>query len=120
MRSRFLALRIRPANRDITPARDGSLPQAWLLAEWPTGTDEPTDYWISTLDPDTPLKELVRLAKIRRRIEHNYRELKTGLGLNHFEGRSWTGWHHHATLVSAAHLFITTLRLTSPKASGQG
>ena len=120
MRSRFLALRIRPANRDITPANDGSLPQAWLLAEWPTGAKEPTDYWICTLDPGTPLKELVRLAKIRWRIEHDYRELKTGLGLDHFEGRSWTGWHHHATLVSAAHLFITTLRLTNPKASGQG
>ena len=120
MRSRFLAVRIRPANRDILPADDGSLPQAWLLAEWPTGTHEPTDYWISTLDPDTPLKELVRLAKIRWRIEHDYRELKTALGLDHFEGRSWTGWHHHATLVTAAHLFITTLRLTNPKASGQG
>jgi len=120
MRSRFRALRIRPANRDITPADDGSLPQAWLLAEWPTGAEEPTDYWISTLDPDTPLKELVRLAKIRWRIEHDYRELKTALGLDHFEGRSWTGWHHHATLVSAAHLFITTLRLTNPKANGQG
>lgn len=120
MRSRFLALRIRPANRDITPADDGSLPEAWLLAEWPTGAEEPTDYWISTLDPDTPLKELVCLAKIRWRIEHDYRELKTVLGLDHFEGRSWTGWHHHATLVSAAHLFITTLRLTDPKASGQG
>jgi len=119
MRSRFLAVAIRPANRDITPADDGSLPQAWLLAEWPTGADEPTDYWISTLDADTPLKELVRLAKIRWRIEHDYRELKTGLGLDHFEGRSWTGWHHHATLVSAAHLFITTLRLTNPKATGQ-
>ena len=87
---------------------------------WPTGANEPTDYWIATLDPDTPLKELVRLAKIRWRIEHDFRELKTGLGLDHFEGRSWTGWHHHATLVTAAHLFITTLRLTNPKASGQG
>jgi SRSO17 transposase len=88
MRSRFLALRIRPANRDITPADDGSLPEAWLLAEWPTGAAEPTDYWISTLGPDTPLAELVRLAKIRWRIEHDYRELKTALGLDHFEGRS--------------------------------
>jgi SRSO17 transposase len=120
MRSRFLALRIRPANRDIIPADDGSLPEAWLLAEWPTGAEEPTDYWISTLSPDTPLKELVRLAKIRWRIEHDYRELKTVLGLDHFEGRSWTGWHHHTTLVSAAHLFITTLRLTNPRATGQG
>jgi SRSO17 transposase len=76
MRSRFLALRIRPANRDNTPADDGSLPEAWLLAEWPTGADEPTDYWISTLSPDTPLKELVHLAKIRWRSEHDYRERK--------------------------------------------
>ena len=57
MRSRFLALRIRPANRDIPRADDGTLPEAWLLAEWPTGAEEPTDYWISTLAPDTPLKE---------------------------------------------------------------
>ncbi|MFF4621983.1 transposase [Nonomuraea jabiensis] len=57
------------------------------------------------------LRELVRLAKIRWRIEHDYRELKTGLGLTHFEGRSWTGWHRHVTLVSAAHLFLTELRL---------
>lgn len=120
MRSTFLAVAIRPANRDITPADDGSLPKAWLLAEWPTDAAEPTDYWISTLSPDTPLTDLVRLAKIRWRIEHDYRELKTALGLDHFEGRSWLGWHHHATLVTAAHLFLTTLRLTHPKADGQG
>jgi SRSO17 transposase len=92
----------------------------WLLAEWPTGADEPTDYWLSTLPGDIPLPELVRLAKIRWRVEHDYRELKTGLGLDHFEGRSWLGWHHYATLVTAAHLFLTTLRLADPKASGRG
>ncbi|WP_216917605.1 IS701 family transposase [Nocardia noduli] len=119
MRSRFLALRVRPANRNVTRDNDGSLPETWLLAEWPTGAGEPTDYWLSTLPIDTPITELVRLAKIRWRIEHDYRELKTGLGLDHFEGRSWLGWHHHATLVTAAHLFITTLRLTAPKADGQ-
>jgi len=64
---------------------------------------------------DTPIKTLVRLATMRWRIEHDYRELKTGLGLAHFEGRSFTGWHRHATLVTAAHLFITRLRLTRPK-----
>ncbi|GAA3599792.1 hypothetical protein GCM10022419_099690 [Nonomuraea rosea] len=64
------------------------------------------------------LRELVRLAKIRWRIEHDYRELKTGLGLAHLEGRSWMGWHRHVTLVSAVHLFRTELRLTSPKAAG--
>ena len=118
MTSRFIALRIRPANRDIPRADDGSLPAEWLLAEWPTGATAPTDYWLSTLPEDTPVKELVRLAKIRWRIEHDYRELKTGLGLAHFEGRTFAGWHHHMTLVTAAHLFITTLRLTRPKAVG--
>jgi len=119
MRSRFVALRIRPANRTIPRDEDGVLPQAWLLAEWPTGVAEPTDFWLATLPEDTPIAELVRLAKIRWRIEHDYRELKTGLGLDHFEGRSWLGWHHHVTLVTAAHLFITTLRLTDPKAVGR-
>lgn len=112
-RSRFLALRIRPASRDVTPAPDDHLPEAWLISELPASTDEPTDYWIATLHAGTPLKELVRLAKIRWRIEHDYRQLTAGLGLDHFEGRSWIGWHHHATLVSAAHLFLTTLRLTA-------
>jgi SRSO17 transposase len=118
MRSRFLAMRVRPANRNIPRAEDGSLPDCWLLAEWPPGEPKPTDYWLSTLPLDTPIKTLVRLAKIRWRIEHDYRELKTGLGLTHFEGRSWTGWHRHVTLVSAAHLFLTELRLTDPQALG--
>jgi SRSO17 transposase len=118
MRSRFLAIRVRPANRNIPRAEDGSLPECWLLAEWPPGQPKPTDYWLSTLPLDTPIKTLVRLAKIRWRIEHDYRELKTGLGLTHFEGRSFTGWHRHVTLVTAAHLFLTELRLTHPKATG--
>ncbi|MEV2221784.1 transposase [Nocardia vinacea] len=116
MTSRFTAIRVRPANRTLTPAAVGTLPETWLIAEWPTGTKEPTDYCLSTLPADTPIAELVRLAKIRWRIEHDYRELKDALGLDHFEGRSGLGWHHHAT---AAHLFLTTLRLTSPKVRGQ-
>ena len=100
MTSRFIALRVRPANRDL-PRDDGSLLAEWLLAEWPAGAPAPTDYWLSTLPESTPLKELVRLAKIRWRIEHDYRELKTGLGLAHFEGRTHAGWHHHMTLVTA-------------------
>ena len=118
MKSRFIALRVRPANRDLPCSDDGSLPVEWLLAEWPTGAPTPTDYWLSTLPVSTPLQELVRLAKIRSRIEHDYRELKTGLGLAHFEGRTYAGWHHHMTLVTAAHLFITGLRLTRPQAGG--
>lgn len=118
MKSRFIASRARAANRDLPRGDDGSLPREWLLAEWPTGAPAPTDYWLSTLPEITPLKELVRLAKIRWRIEHDYREVKTGLGLAHFEGRTYAGWHHHMTRVSAAHLFITGLRLTRPKAVG--
>lgn len=118
MKSRFLMLRVRPASRHIAPGEDGTLPEAWLIAEWPPGATEPTDYWLSDLPPNTPARTLVRLAKIRWRIEHDYRELKTGLGLSHFEGRSFPGFHHHATLVSAAHLFITRKRLATPKATG--
>jgi SRSO17 transposase len=115
MRSRFMAVRVRPANRDIPRADDGALPTCWLLAEWPPGEDEPTDYWLSTLPVTTSLKTLVRLAKIRWRIEHDYRELKTGLGLDHFEGRSYPGWHRHVTLTALAQAFCTLLRL-DPKA----
>jgi SRSO17 transposase len=126
MRSHFLALRVRPAGvraRRLAQAAataehgqwDGVLPEATLLAEWPDGTEAPSDYWLSSLPTSTPLTELVRLAKIRWRIEHDYRELKHGLGLDHFEGRSWAGWHHHVTLVTAAHAFLTEQRL-APKA----
>jgi SRSO17 transposase len=115
MQSRFLALRVRPANRDIPRNPDGTLPECWLIAEWPPGKPEPTDYWLSTLPVDTPLRELVRLAKIRWRIEHDYRELKDGLGLDHFEGRSYIGWHRHVTLTTIAQAFCTLLR-NDPKA----
>lgn len=119
MTSRFTARRVRPANRNLPREADGSLPECWLLIEWPEDAAEPTDYWLSTLPDATPITELVRLGKIRWRIEHDYRELKHGLGLDHFEGRTWLGWHHHTTLVTAAHLFITTQRLTAdPKAAG--
>src|SRR3954471_22132239 len=118
MTSHFLALRVRPAGRRPTGrlAHDGSLPAVWLLAEWPPEAAEPTDYWLSSLPEDIDLAELVRLAKIRWRIEHDYRELKTALGLDHFEGRTFAGWHRHVTLVTAAQLFLTTLRI-DPKAA---
>jgi SRSO17 transposase len=115
MHSRFLALRVRPANRDIPRNPDGSLDACWLLVEWPPGEREPTDYWLSNLPADTPLRTLVRLAKIRWRIEHDYRELKDGLGLDHFEGRSYLGWHRHVTLTVLAQAFCHLLRL-DPKA----
>jgi SRSO17 transposase len=119
MTSCFLAIRVRPASRHITREADRSLPACWLLAEWPPHAGEPTDYWLSTLPEDTPLGELVRLAKIRWRVEHDYRELKTGLGLDHFEGRSFTGWHRHVTLAALAQAFCTLLR-TDPKAPAPG
>jgi SRSO17 transposase len=118
MRSRFIALRVRPANRNIPRGTDGSLPECWLLAQWPPGEPEPTDYWLSTLPADSRLRDLVRLAKIRWRIEHDYRELKDGLGLDHFEGRSFTGWHRHVTLTAVAQAICTQLRHT-PKAPAQ-
>ncbi len=125
--SRFAAVRVRPAGKAVErPIKaaasaeygwwDGVLPDCWLLAEWPAGAEAPSEYWLSNLPPDTPIDELVRLAKVRWRIEHDYRELKHGLGLDHFEGRSWPGWHHHITLVTAAHAFLTEQRL-APKAS---
>jgi SRSO17 transposase len=113
MRSRFIALRVRPANvclRRAAAHAQTELPVRWLLAEWPAGAEVPTDYWLSSLSADTPLAELVRLGKLRWRIEHDYRELKDGLGLDHFEGRSYRGWHHHVTLVSVAHAFLTLER----------
>ena len=116
LRSHFLAIRIRPANRDIPRAADGSLPEQWLIAEWPPDQPEPVKYWLSNLPARTPLKTLVRLAKIRWRIEHDYRELKTGLGVDHFEGRSFVGWHRHVTLTVLAQAFCTLLRL-DPKAA---
>jgi SRSO17 transposase len=117
-RGRFLALRVRPAG--VTPRRQarqdgGELPVRWLLAEWPVGKATPTKYWLSSLPETTPLVELVRLARSRWRVEQDYRELKGALGLDHFEGRGWPGWHHHVTLVSVAHGFLTLERLRRPK-----
>ena len=117
-RGRFLALRVRPAG--VTPRRlarhnGEELPVRWLLVEWPQGKAEPTKYWLANLPEATPLVELVRLARSRWRVEQDYRELKGGLGLDHFEGRGWSGWHHHVTLVSVAHGFLTLERLRHPK-----
>jgi len=119
MTSHFLAIRVRPANRDIPRGPDGTLPDCWLLAEWPPEADEPANYWLSTQPADTPIAELARLAKIRWRIEHDYRELKTGLGLGHFEGRSYLGWHRHVTLAVLAQAFCTMIR-TDPKVPAPG
>ena len=113
-----MALEVRPANIQLrnNANRNGEeIPVCWLLCEWPGGKDEPTKYWLSTLPADTPLKTLVKLAKLRWRIEHDYRELKDALGLDHFEGRTYRGWHHHVTLVSIAHAFLTLERTRRPQ-----
>jgi SRSO17 transposase len=95
-----------PAAAPRARETDTELPARWLLAEWPQGAEEPVKYWLSNLPADTPLARLGGLAKIRWRIEHDYRELKDALGLDHFDGRSYRGWHHHVTLVSVAHAFL--------------
>lgn len=109
--SSFIALRVRPAN-SAQRDEDGVLPERWLLAEWPDGKDEPVKYWLSNLPADTPIDRLVHLAKLRWRVEHDYRELKQCLGLDHYEGRSYRGLHHHLTCVTVAHAFLTCCRLT--------
>jgi SRSO17 transposase len=109
--SRFAAVRIRCAHQ----AYAAPSAEQWLLIEWPRGEAEPTKYFLSTLPLDTALKELVRLAKLRWRIERDYQELKQELGLGHFEGRSWRGFHHHATLCIAAYGFLLAQRLAAPK-----
>jgi SRSO17 transposase len=105
---RFAALRVRPAHRDYWLAEPH--PEEWLLIEWPADQQEPAKYWLSTLPADTPLAELVRLAKHRWIIERDYEELKQELGLGHFEGRGWRGFHHHATLCLAAYGFLVAER----------
>jgi SRSO17 transposase len=109
--SQFVAIRVRPAN-NAQRGGDGTLPERWLLAEWPKGTAEPIKYWLSNLPADTPIVTLVHLAKLRWRVEHDYRELKQCLGLDHYEGRTYNGLQHHLTCVTVAHAFLTCCRLT--------
>lgn len=112
MQSRFAAVRVRPANRD--DRRTQPREEEWLLIEWPKGESGPTKYWLSTCPATMSLKVLVRLAKLRWRIERDYEELKDELGLKHYEGRGWRGFHHHATLCIAAYAFLMRERLFSP------
>jgi SRSO17 transposase len=108
LRSRFAALRVRVAHRDYWRSE---LPvEEWLLMEWPATEAEPTKYWLATLSADTPLAALVKLAKHRWVIERDYQELKQELGLGHYEGRGWRGFHHHASLCIAAYGFLVAER----------
>jgi SRSO17 transposase len=108
LRSRFAAVRVRPAHRDYWKAEPH--PEEWLLIEWPREEEEPTKYWVSTLPPTTKLKALIKMAKHRWIIERDYEELKQELGLGHFEGRNWRGFHHHSTLCIAAYGFLVAER----------
>jgi SRSO17 transposase len=108
LRSRFTVVRVRPAHRDYEKAEPHT--EQWLLIEWPRSEPEPTKYWVSTLAPNISLKALVKIAKQRWIIERDYQELKQELGLGHFEGRNWRGFHHHATLCIAAYGFLVAER----------
>jgi SRSO17 transposase len=113
--SRFIFLRVRPAHRDENRHEPRAL--EWLIAEWPKGEKEPTKYWLSTMPADTPPEQLIRLTKLRWRIERDYQELKGSFGLDHYEGRGWRGFHHHGTLCIAAYAFLAAerARLSPPE-----
>jgi SRSO17 transposase len=114
IRSRFVFVRVRAAHnwKHATPSPPR---EEWLIAEWPAGKAHPTDYWLSNLPANTKPERLARLARLRWKIELDYKQLKGELGLDHYEGRSWIGWYHHTALVTAAHAFLTLERL-DPKA----
>jgi SRSO17 transposase len=110
--SRFALQRVRPAHRDTQ--RSEPWPEEWLLIEWPEGAKEPAKYWLSNLPPRTSLKDLVHTAKARWLIERDYQELKQEIGLGHYEGRGWRGFHHHASLCIAAYGFLVAERCLFP------
>lgn len=103
-RSRFAACRVQPAHGHAHDRPE--LEPVWLLIEWPSNAEAPTKYWFSNLPQEVSLRRLVRLAKLRWRVEQNYQQLKEELGLDHYEGRGWQGWHHHVTLVCLAYAFL--------------
>lgn len=115
LRSRFATMRVRLAkarNRHFEARAE-----EWLLIEWPMEESEPTKYWLSTLPAETSLQSLVFTAKLRWRVERDYQELKDEIGLDHFEGRSWRGFHHHASLCIATYAFVVAerTRLSPPR-----
>lgn len=116
LRERFAAVRVRHAGGNAGKAR--LRPEQWLLIEWPADQPEPTKYFLSTLPADTPLNELVAVAHQRWRIERDYQELKQDFGLDHYEGRGWRGFHHHASLCIAAYGFLMAERLIADKPVG--
>jgi SRSO17 transposase len=110
LRSRFARVRVRTA--PIRRAAERA--EETLLIEWPEGETEPTKYWLSTLDEKISFRRLVDIAKMRWRIERDYQDLKQEIGLGHYEGRGWPGFHHHGTLCIAAYGFLISERETIP------
>ena len=111
MTSRFAFQRVRAGHLWHKGYVEEPPHEEWLIAEWPKGSEEPTDYWLASLPADVEPECLARLARLRWKIELDYRQLKGELGLDHYEGRSWLGWYHHTALVTAAHGFLTLERL---------
>lgn len=114
--SRFARRRVHPAPQ--ATRRDERAKEEWLLIEWPADEAEPTKYWLSTLPDDIAFERLVDLTKLRWRIERDYLELKQEIGLGHYEGRGWRGFHHHASLCIAAYGFLISERETIPPSGG--
>ena len=112
LKGRFARVRVHAAHRDNL--RSELRPEQWLIIEWPESEKEPTKYWLSTLPPDIAFDQLVDAIKLRWRIERDYQELKQEVGLGHYEGRGWRGFHHHATLCIAAYGFLIAERQTIP------
>src|SRR6266849_4359283 len=110
LRSRFARVRVRTA--PIRRAAERA--EETLLFEWPEGEAETTKYWLSTLDQNISFRCLVDTAKMRWRIERDYQDLKQEIGLGHYEGRGWPGFHHHGTLCIAAYGFLVSERETIP------
>ncbi len=107
--ARFARVRVAVGHNKLIPEK---LSPEWLLVEWPEGEAEPTKYWLSTLPETVSFQRLVDVAKLRWRIERDYQELKQEVGLGHYEGRGWRGFHHHATLCIAAYGFLVAERAT--------
>jgi SRSO17 transposase len=110
--SRFARVRVRAAHRDYN--RSAPRDEEWLVLEWPPDEEKPSKFWLATVPEGITCDRLVALAKLRWRIERDYQELKQELGLGHFEGRGWRGFHHHATLCIAAYAFLVAERARIP------
>lgn len=111
-KSWFSAVRIYSAERTTKGRPPGD--EQWLLCEWTDGRTQPNKFYLSSLPATTSIRKLVRLAKLRWRVERDYQELKQEIGLDHWEGRTWKGFHHHVTLCAAAHAFLVLRRALFP------